>query len=78
MLGYQPGEVRPSYQAWSSRVYHEDLAATEKEIRRCMDEGCDYMSEFRVQAPNGTVRWIEARGRFEQDSSVGPFVRTAP
>jgi hypothetical protein len=75
MLGYQPGEVRPSYQAWSSRVYHEDLAATEKEIRRCMDEGCDYMSEFRVQAPNGTVRWIEARGRFEQDSS-GRAVRS--
>ena len=25
MLGYQPGEIKPSYQAWSSRVYHEDL-----------------------------------------------------
>ena len=34
-----------------------------------MNEGCDYVTEFRVQWPDGTVRWVEARGRFECDSS---------
>ena len=75
MLGYQPGEIKPSYQAWSSRVYHEDRAAVEELIRKCMNEGCDYVTEFRVQWPDETLRWVEARGRFECDSS-GKAIRS--
>jgi PAS domain S-box-containing protein len=75
MLGYQPGEIKPSYQAWSSRVYHEDLAATEELIKKCMNEGCDYVTEFRVKWPDKTVRWVEARGRFKCDST-GQAIRS--
>ena len=75
MLGYQPGEVKPSYQAWKNRIYHEDIASIKELMRRCMEEGCDYSTEYRVQWPDGTVRWIEAHGRFELDPS-GQAVRS--
>ena len=75
MLGYQPGEVKPSYEAWKNRIYHEDIASIKELLRRCMEEGCDYSTEYRVQWPDGTVHWIEAHGRFELDSS-GRAVRS--
>ena len=75
MLGYQPGEVTPSYREWKKRIYHEDIASIKALLRRCMEEGCDYSTEYRVQWPDETVHWIEAHGRFEVASS-GQAVRS--
>jgi PAS domain S-box-containing protein len=72
MMGYQPGEVKPSYQSWIDRVHPEDRAATEGTLRRAMDEGADYIAEFRTLWPDGTVHWIEARGAFERDAAGKP------
>ena len=47
----------------------------EELISKCMNEGCDYVTEFRVQWPDETLRWVEARGRFECDSS-GKAIRS--
>ena len=34
-----------------------------------MEQGGDYIAEFRALRPDGAVRWIEARGRCERDSA---------
>ena len=74
MLGYEPGSFEPSYRHWTARVHPEDLPAAEAEIRRTMEEGSDYTSEFRTLWPDGTLRWLEARGRFDRDAA-GKAVR---
>lgn len=71
MMGYEPGEVLPSYRTWIDRVHPDDIASTEDKIRGCMAEGSDYMAEFRTLWPDGTIRWLEARGEFRYDSSGG-------
>jgi PAS domain S-box-containing protein len=73
MMGYDPGEVQPSYQAWAGRVHPDDIDAVQAEIQRCMAEGRAYTSEFRTLWPDGTIRWLEARGEFEYDENNLPL-----
>ncbi len=75
MLGYEPHEVQPSYEAWINRVHPEDRVAAEAEFRRCLEQGGDYRDEFRLLWPNGWVCWCEARGQFERDAD-GRVVRS--
>lgn len=72
MLGYAVGEVEPSYRAWTDRVHPDDIKATEAILRQSMEQGTEYVSEFRVLMPDGGIRWIEARGRFERNVSGQP------
>ena len=72
MLGYEPGGVRPSYQAWSDRMHADDRAKTEATLQCAMERGGDYSAEFRVTRPDGTEHWLEARGQFERDAAGRP------
>ncbi|MGO9986215.1 MAG: PAS domain S-box protein [Rhodomicrobium sp.] len=72
VMGYKPGEVEPSYEAWARRVLPEDFPATEALLQQCLQEGRDYHTEFRVLGANGQIRWLEARGRFEHGKEGQP------
>ena len=65
ILGYRLGEVEPSYAAWAARVHPEDRPGTEAEIRSSMAARADYAHEFRVVWPDGSIRWMSARARYE-------------
>ncbi len=67
MLGYVPGEITPSYDAWAERVHPDDLADAAGRFQRSLDEGGEFSSEFRVVWPDGRIRWVEARGQSERD-----------
>jgi PAS domain S-box-containing protein len=71
MLGYEPDSFSPTYRHWADRVHPADLPATEARIQRAMAKGEDYRSEFRVLLPDGTVRTLEALGRFVRDATGG-------
>jgi len=73
MMGYEPGEVQPSYQAWASRVHPDDIDAAQSEIQKCMGERRVYTSEFRTLWPDGTIRHLEERGEFEYDANNQPL-----
>jgi PAS domain S-box-containing protein len=75
LLGYEPGSVPASYRVWLERVHPEDRVATEARLRQSMNRGGDYQAEYRTVAPDGTLRWVEARGRFERDAA-GRAVRS--
>ncbi len=69
VLGYLPGELQPSYQAFRGRVHPQDLQREDREIREAMEEHREYRCEFRVVWPNGSIHWLEARGRYLYDES---------
>ncbi len=65
ILGYQVDEVAASYQAWVERVHRDDRARIEAEISRSMQERDDYVVEFRVVWPDGSIHWMSSRGRYQ-------------
>ena len=70
--GYGVGEVRPSYQVWADRLHPDERAGAEAELRAAMAEGREYIREFRVVHPDGSVHWLHGRGRFFYDEQGAP------
>ncbi|HMK88246.1 MAG TPA: ATP-binding protein, partial [Methylocystis sp.] len=68
MLGYEIGEVAPSYRAWASRLQPEDREGTETLFAQAMKDGREYHAEYRSLWPDGTVRWLEGRGSCYRDA----------
>ena len=74
LFGYRVGEIAPSRAAWLARVHPEDREAAEARVRAAESARTDYQNEFRVVWPNGTTRWVRARGRYFSSGENG--VRT--
>ena len=62
------------------RVLEEDREAMELSVKRVIEGKADYVAEYRVKRPDGTQRWIAARGRLhsggkaKQDRLLGVSV----
>jgi len=81
-------EVRASASDWSSGnwqsahpvhfdrfidvVHPDDRGLLRKAVRGAIEGDGEYETEYRVTAPDSTVRWIAARGRIEFDSNRKP------
>lgn len=72
MEGYAVGEVTPSYEAWSARIHPDDRPGAEQMLRRAMANHDEYVREFRVVHPDGSVHWLSGRGRFFYDDDRQP------
>jgi PAS domain S-box-containing protein len=64
IMGLEPFSVGPkNYHTWADRVYPDDLPVTTRAIRRAIEEKGEYCCEYRVIWPDGSVRWVEGRGK---------------
>ena len=56
------------------RIHPDDREGVERAVRRALEDRADYAGEYRVILPDGTQRWIAARGRraFGQAREAGP------
>jgi PAS domain S-box-containing protein len=64
------GAVR--FENYISRVHAEDRNRVRQAIQNAIQERKVYDSEFRVVLPNGSVRWMTARGTVQVNSSGDP------
>jgi PAS domain S-box-containing protein len=64
MLGL-PREVAPSADRFVALVHPDDREAVVARGVRALDpaNGGDYLNEYRMRRPDGSVRWIQSRGR---------------
>lgn len=63
-----------SMEMFASCVHPEDLQAILDEIDRAMVERDDYHHEFRIIWPDGSIHWIEGKGRFFYNNRGEPLV----
>lgn len=60
-----PAGTRIEYRAFAERIHPDDFARREAAIRRAIDAGTTYSTEYRVVLPGGTQRWISSQGQVE-------------
>jgi len=69
LLGYQPGEVEPSYELWRDHVHPDDISDVEQKLAQALANQTDYEAEFRIVLRNGTIRWYLGKGRAIYDQT---------
>ena len=73
MYGFAPGTYDGTFETWKKCVHPEDWAAVKDALRHAHGTG-EVASEYRVVHPDGSVHWLQARGRMFFDA-VGDATR---
>lgn len=63
IFGIDPAVFDSRIATFWSTLLPEDVPHTEAAVRRAIDTCGEYRAEYRVRHPDGSVRWIDARGR---------------
>ena len=72
LFGLTPAESM-SYERFLTLLLPEDRPATERAVRRALEEGRDYSIEYRVVWPDATEHWLLAQGRTLLDAGGRPI-----
>jgi PAS domain S-box-containing protein len=64
LLGLKPGVVKPGYRVWAERIHPDDLPRINAELESAAQSRKPFRGEYRAVWPDGTIRWIQSRGRF--------------
>lgn len=67
LFGLEPGTFEGTYAAFEACVYPEDRDAIALAVEQARLERQDYHHEFRVVWADGSIHWIEAKGKFFYD-----------
>ena len=74
LFGLAPGTFAGTYESFTACVHPEDLESVENAIDRARVQRADYFHESRVVWPDGSIHWIEGKGKFFY-SEAGDAVR---
>ncbi|MFP4392644.1 MAG: PAS domain S-box protein [Desulfohalobiaceae bacterium] len=76
MLGYEPGEFPEHFQTWLQLVHPDDKDMVWKANQDCIQGRTrSFKVEFRMQAKDGSLRWIMGRGKGVRRDSQGRALR---
>jgi PAS domain S-box-containing protein len=68
LFGMDIGTFDGTYKAFEAFIYPEDRAAIALAVDRSRWERQDYEHQFRVVWPDGSIHWIEGKGKFLYDN----------
>ncbi|MEX2578078.1 MAG: PAS domain-containing protein [Verrucomicrobiales bacterium] len=72
LYGLSPGKFEGTFEAWKSCVHPDDFPEAERRVRKAMETG-DFEDEWRAVWPDGTERWVSARGKVFMDGAGRPL-----
>ncbi|PZV16773.1 MAG: hypothetical protein DCF22_04495 [Leptolyngbya sp.] len=73
LLGYEPGEVEPSYEHWLDRLHPEDRERVERIPAQAIQTRSVGHLDYRVIHPDGSIHWIVDRAHWRYDSAGRPI-----
>ncbi|AFZ24099.1 PAS domain S-box [Cylindrospermum stagnale PCC 7417] len=73
LYGLAPGTFNGTYEAFCACVLPEDREALQQSITLACQQKIDYSHEFRVVWPDGSIHWIERKGRFYYNAAGEPI-----
>jgi len=66
IAGREPGSVEPTTETWLAFVHPEDAEAVRTAVMQAR-VAAEYHQQHRILLPDGTVRWVESRGKSQHD-----------
>lgn len=67
LFGYSEGEFDGNYEAFERRIHPDDLPGLRATVEKSRNEKTEYFCEYRVVWPDGSVHWVQGKGRFRYD-----------
>ncbi|HET7675720.1 MAG TPA: PAS domain-containing protein [Gammaproteobacteria bacterium] len=64
-----PPDTEPSFEQLLERIHRDDRERVRDAIREAFEHDRHYQVEYRTLSPDGSIRWISARGRVHVDAS---------
>jgi len=74
LFGLAPGTFGGTYESFAACIHPEDLKGVENAIDQARVQRADYCHEYRVVWPDGSIHWMEGKGKFFY-SAAGDAVR---
>ena len=71
LFGFAP-DAAVTFEKVIERIHPDDREIVEREVRRAVTDRKEYMAEYRIVLPDGTQRWVLARGKVYADSNGKP------
>jgi two-component system CheB/CheR fusion protein len=72
--GLPAGSFPGTFEAFESYIYEEDRDEVLRSLREAVDHcGKEHHAEYRVRWPDGSLHWVESRGRVICDESGKPL-----
>jgi PAS domain S-box-containing protein len=65
--GLPPRTFDGAFASYARQIHDDDREQVTASIRRAIEQGVPHEVEYRVVAPDGTVRWVEGKGRVEYE-----------
>jgi PAS domain S-box-containing protein len=73
ILGYEPGEVKASWDIMLKHIHPDDMHIIEEGREKMLAEG-EFESEYRIIQKNGSVRNVYSKNLIEYDSAGNPLL----
>ncbi|HEX8844508.1 MAG TPA: PAS domain S-box protein [Pyrinomonadaceae bacterium] len=70
--GLAPGSFKGTFEAFNELIHPEDRELLSRAVARAAEEGTAYDLDFRIVWPDGTIRWMEGKGRIFLDEEGKP------
>ncbi len=74
--GLPAGSFDGTFESYSREIHPEDREKVLGSIKRALATGSPHEVEYRIVAPDGTVRWVEGKGRVEHGPDGRPVRMT--
>lgn len=72
MHGLEPGSFDGSFQSYEREIHPDDRERVFASVRRAVAEDVAHDVEYRIVGPDGTIRWVEGKGRVERGPDGTP------
>ena len=70
--GLPPGTFDGSFESYEREIHPDDKARVMESMSRAISLGVPHEVEYRIIAPDGTIRWVEGKGRVEYGADGAP------
>jgi PAS domain S-box-containing protein len=69
IFGLPPEPVETDLDEFRERVHPDDRAMIETALAQSIETDAAYRVEFRIQCPDGTIRWVSSKGRVSRNAN---------